>query len=115
MQPAPASRSTRSPPSFPTAWWSAWQRSPRTWTRAYANNTKRAWRASWRVWVEFCEATGAPRLLATLDTLRAFLRARIATGKRRATLELNVSTLAMVHTLVGLSWPLDSKRVVSAH
>jgi integrase len=43
-----------------------------------------------------------------LDTLRAFLRARIATGKRRATLELNVSALAMVQALVGLSWPLDT-------
>lgn len=75
---------------------------------AYAANTQRAWRASWRVWVQFCHETGAARLPASVDTLRAFLLARIAAGTRRATLELNLSTLAMVHRLAALPWPLHS-------
>src|SRR5579859_4416423 len=75
---------------------------------AYADNTRRLWRASWRVWVAFCAAADPPWpvLPASVDSLRAFLQARVAAGKRRATLEGNLATLSMVHRLVGLPWPL---------
>jgi site-specific recombinase XerD len=73
-----------------------------------AANTRRAWRAGWRVWVAFCAETNTARLPATVNALRAFLQARIAAGIQRATLELNLSTLAMVHRLAGLPWPLNT-------
>lgn len=78
--------------------------------RAYAANTKRLWRASWRVWRAFCAAADPPWPVvpATVDSLRAFLRARQATGKRLATLEGNLATLAMAHRLVGRPWPLQT-------
>ena len=75
---------------------------------AYAANTQRAWRASWRVWRTFCEARAVPVLPASLDTLREFLNARIDVGRRRTTLEVNLATLALVHRLAGLSWVLES-------
>lgn len=75
---------------------------------AYAANTQRAWRASWRVWSAFCDDTQQPVLPATPVSLRAFLMARIATGKKRSTLELNLWTLELVHQLVGLAWPLHT-------
>lgn len=78
---------------------------------AYAANTRRAWRAGWRVWVAFCTtaAPAWPVLPVSVDSLRAFLQARVAAGIRRATLDLNVSTLRMVHRLAGIpAWPLDT-------
>jgi len=78
--------------------------------RAYAENTKRLWRASWRVWVAFCASAEPPWpvLPASVDSLRTFLQARVAAGIRRATLEGNLSTLAMVHRLTALTWPLHT-------
>src|SRR6185312_2342117 len=78
--------------------------------RAYAANTKRMWRASWRVWRAFCGAADPPWpvLPASVDSLRAFLEARITAGLCRATLDGNLSTLAMVHRLSGLPWPLHT-------
>lgn len=77
---------------------------------AYAINTQRLWRASWRVWVAFCAAAEPawPVLPVSVDSLRAFLHARKTAGIQRATLEGNVSTLVTVHALAGLPWPLDT-------
>lgn len=75
---------------------------------AYAANTLRAWRASWRTWTAFCRRTGATALPATLETLRAFLQERIALGRKRATLELYLATLAAAHRLAGTPWVLDT-------
>jgi site-specific recombinase XerD len=78
---------------------------------AYAANTRRAWRAGWRVWVAFCTTAEPawPVLPVSVDSLRAFLQARVAADIQRATLDLNVSTLRMVHRLAGIpAWPLDT-------
>lgn len=78
---------------------------------AYAANTRRAWRAGWRVWVAFCTtaAPAWPVLPVSVDSLRAFLLARIAAGRKRSVLDLNVATLRMVHRLAGIpAWPLDT-------
>lgn len=75
---------------------------------AYAPNTLRGWRADWRVWTEFCTRTQAPPLPVTLSVLRDFLADRIAAGRKRATLERCLSTLSIVHRLVGLPSPMDS-------
>jgi integrase len=75
---------------------------------AYAANSKRTARADWRTWCRFCDAAGLPRLPATVRSLRRFLKARIAAGKRRATLDHYLWTLALVHRLNELPWPLDT-------
>lgn len=76
---------------------------------AYADNTRRAWRASWRVWRAFCAEKDWPVLPATVKRLRAFLEYRIKAGCKRATLDMNVGSLAAVHRLVELPWPLTTQ------
>lgn len=78
-------------------------------TRAYAPNTQRAWRADWRAWLAFCVKSGAPAFPATVEGLRAFLEDAIARGRKRATLNRYVSTLASMHRLADVPWPLDSQ------
>lgn len=78
-------------------------------TRAYAPNTQRAWRADWRAWLAFCAQSGAPAFPATVEGLRAFLDDAIARGRKRATLNRYVSTLASMHRLADVPWPLDSQ------
>lgn len=75
---------------------------------AYAPNTLRSWRTDWRVWTAFCREQGCPTLPADLPALRAFLDARIAQKRSRATLDHNLATLALVHRLAGLPWALDT-------
>jgi integrase len=82
---------------------------PEDFQGAYSDNTRHAWRASWRVWRAFCHATGTPVLPATVESLRAFLTHRIAQGRKRSTLDMNVATLAMVHRLAELPWPLATQ------
>ncbi len=75
---------------------------------AYAPNTLRGWRADWRGWIEYCARSQEAPLPVTLSTLRSFLIERIGAGRKRATLERQLSTLATVHRLVGLPSPMDS-------
>ncbi|WP_420466016.1 tyrosine-type recombinase/integrase [Panacagrimonas sp.] len=75
---------------------------------AYAPNTLKSWRADWRVWTGFCSGRGIAVLPVELPQLRAFLLERIQAGRKRATLEHYLSTLTMIHRLVGLPSPMDS-------
>jgi len=75
---------------------------------AYAPNTLRSWRADWRVWTDFCARSGYSPLPATLPALREFLLERIQAGRKRATIEHYLATLAVVHRLALLPSPLDS-------
>ena len=75
---------------------------------AYSPNTVRAWRASWRVWTAFCRTRRVPALPTSVPILEDFLRGRIAAGKKRATLEQNLATLATVHRLAQIPNPMDS-------
>jgi len=76
---------------------------------AYARNTQRAWVADMRIWMGYCLATGTPVLPATLDGLRGFLEDGIARGRKRATLNRYLSTLATAHELAELPWPLHTR------
>lgn len=78
---------------------------------AYAPNTLRGWRADWRGWIEYCTREKASPLPVTLPVLRRFLIERIEAGRKRATLERFMSTLAIVHRLVGLPSPMDAMEV----
>jgi len=78
--------------------------------RAYAANSKRTALADWRIWRRFCAEAGVPVLPARLSTLRLFLEARVKAGRRRATLSHYLWTLALVHRLRELPWPLDTAR-----
>lgn len=75
---------------------------------AYAPNTLRGWRADWRGWTEYCTRVESTPLPVKLPTLRGFLLERIEAGRKRATLDRCLSTLAIVHRLVGLPSPMDS-------
>ncbi|MGQ0619657.1 MAG: tyrosine-type recombinase/integrase [Panacagrimonas sp.] len=75
---------------------------------AYAPNTLRTWRADWRIWTEFCTRTGVAALPASLPALRIFLLERVAAGRKRATLDHYLATLAVVHRLAQLPSPMDS-------
>lgn len=75
---------------------------------AYAPNTLRGWRADWRGWIDYCAKSEADPLPVTLPVLRGFLMERIEAGRKRATLERQLSTLSIVHRLVGLPSPMDS-------
>lgn len=75
---------------------------------AYAPNTLRGWRADWRGWTQYCARVESPPLPVTLPTLRGFLFERIAAGRKRATLDRCLSTLSIVHRLIGLPSPMDS-------
>lgn len=75
---------------------------------AYAANTLKAWRSSWRVWSAFCKVQGEPVLPTSVDVLRAFLHAQIAAGKKRATLNTYLSTLAWVHRLANVPNPIET-------
>jgi site-specific recombinase XerD len=75
---------------------------------AYSPNTLRTWRADWRVWVEFCARTGSAVLPAQLPAIKAFLLERIAAGRKRATIEHYLATLAVLHRLAALPSPMDS-------
>lgn len=76
--------------------------------QAYAPNTLRAWAADWRVWTAFCARNGYAVLPAPVDALRTFLQDAIASGRKRATLDRYLSTLACVHRLAEQPWPLDA-------
>lgn len=75
---------------------------------AYSPNTMRAWRANWRVWTTFTDALGESALPTTVGTLERFLLAQIQAGKKRATLEQYLSTLATVHRLAAIPNPMDT-------
>lgn len=75
---------------------------------AYAPNTLRGWRADWRGWTDYCARVQASPLPVTLPTLRGFLLERIEAGRKRATLDRLLSTLAIVHRLADLPSPTDS-------
>lgn len=76
--------------------------------RAYAPNTLRIWRNTWRLWADFCARMGYETLPASLDAVRAFLTERIEAGRQRATLALDLATLATVHRLAAQPWVLDT-------
>ena len=75
---------------------------------AYAPNTLRGWRADWRGWIDYCSTTQEAPLPVTLPVLRGYLLERIGAGRKRATLERLLSTLSIVHRLVGIPSPMDS-------
>lgn len=75
---------------------------------AYSKNTVRAWRANWRIWTTFTDNLGEPALPTTVATLEAFLVANLRAGKKRATLEQYLTTLATVHRLAELPNPMDT-------
>jgi integrase len=75
---------------------------------AYSKNTVRAWRANWRVWTSFTDEIGEPALPTSVEILERFLMAQVHAGKKRATLEQYLATLATVHRLAELPNPIDT-------
>lgn len=97
---------TASPPgSDPIALLAAFERRAES---AFAPNTVRAWRSDWAAWSAFCRAVGSPTLPTTVALIEAFLRNRIAAGRKRATLEHYLATLSTAHQAAGLASPMAS-------
>jgi integrase len=75
---------------------------------AYSPNTLRTCGSDWRVWRTFCEENDYLVMPATVDSLRAFLLARLDAGRKRSTLDKYLATLRLVHRLMQTPWPLET-------
>lgn len=74
---------------------------------AYARNSIRAHGSDWRVWTAWCGEQSIDWLPVSLDEIHGFLQDCIARGRKRATIDRYVATLALAHRAAGLPFPLD--------
>jgi integrase len=78
------------------------------WERAhhvYPATTQRAWRFDWAVFLGFCDPRGASPLPASPETVAAFVEACRAAGKKPATIQRHLSTVALAHRVAKLDNP----------
>lgn len=75
---------------------------------AYAPNSLRSLRADSIVWATYCLERGRPPLPTSVDDIEGFLRSRIALGRKKATLQHYLATLALLHELAALPNPMDT-------
>ena len=78
---------------------------------AYSANTLRAQKADGAIFQAFCESRREPYLPADPKTIRAFIEAQVAAGKKPATIKRYVATIARVHIAAGLLNPCSSEAV----
>jgi len=91
----------------------------RRFARAQSPATLKAVRSDWRVFFAWCERDGVCPLPVSMADLIRFLHDKILTGRRRATLDRYLYTIATVHAAVELpsptrdsDWPLAWKAIV---
>jgi site-specific recombinase XerD len=77
-----------------------------------AFNTRRAYRASWRIFVAWCAEHGVDALPASSSTVVAFLVAQADTVKV-STLEVRLAAIRKAHELAGLPSPTPAVEVVT--
>jgi len=78
---------------------------------AYSANTLRAQKAHGAIFQAFCESRGEAYLSAEPKTIRAFIEHEVKAGKKPATVERYVATIARVHIAAGLLNPCSSEAV----
>jgi integrase len=78
---------------------------------AYSPNTLRAQKADGAIFQAFCESRGEPYLPADPRTIRAFIEDQVKAGKKPATVNRYVATIARVHIAAGLLNPCSSEAV----
>jgi integrase len=79
--------------------------------RAYPETTQRAWRFDWAVFLGFCEPRGVSPLPASPDTVAAFVEACRIEGKKPATIQRHLSTIALAHRVAKLDNPCAEEPV----
>lgn len=77
-------------------------------THGLAPSSRRTRRADWLTWLAFCAHYDRVVLPASFDDVRTFLDQLVASGRKRATLEHMLWSLADVHRRHGCPHPMDS-------
>ncbi|WP_285404885.1 tyrosine-type recombinase/integrase [Luteibacter sp. ME-Dv--P-043b] len=77
-------------------------------THGLAPNSRRTRAADWLTWLAFCAHYDRVVLPATFDDVREFLDQLVAAGRRKATLEHILWSLADIHRRHGCPNPMDS-------
>jgi integrase len=86
------------------AWWGRAQ-------HVYPPNTRSAWRCDWAVFIGFCESRGLSPLPASPETAAAFVEACRIEGKKPATIQRHLSTVALAHRVAKLDNPCTEEPV----
>jgi integrase len=86
------------------AWWAQAH-------RVYPANTQRAWRCDWTVFLEYCGPLAHSPLPASPATVAGFIEARRVAGKKPATIQRYLSTIALAHRVAKLKNPCTDEAV----
>src|ERR1700719_3880058 len=78
---------------------------------AYSANTLRAQKADGAIFQAYCESVGEAFLPANPHTVREFIAAQLKAGKKPATIQRYVATIARVHIAAVLLNPCSSEAV----
>jgi len=80
-------------------------------TKAYADNTRRAWRTDWATYSAFCEKRKLTALPSDPMTVRAFVLDRVQAGKKPASIRRYLATITRAHRAVRAMTPCDGEPV----
>jgi integrase len=78
---------------------------------ARSPRTRKAYRAAWAFFVEWCDSEGLHPLPAAPESVAAFLARRATQGRKVATLELELTAISQAHLSIGLPTPRSSVEV----
>ncbi len=84
------------------------------WERArhvYPANTLRAWRSDWSIYMRFCAENGCTPLPAEPSSIAGFVAACRAEGKKPATVDRYLTTIALAHRVAKLENPVADEAV----
>jgi hypothetical protein len=76
--------------------------------RARGNGTRRAYRAAWSVFTQWCDSLGRNPLAGDPDTIAMLLVRRADDGHAVSTLRVGLAAIRTAHLLAGI--PLDLRR-----
>ena len=80
-------------------------------SRVYPQNTTKAWRCDWKIFVAYCADRGAAPLPATPNTVASFVEGCGRDGKKPATIRRYLSTISRAHKVAGFLNPCDDELV----
>jgi integrase len=78
---------------------------------AYPPNTRKAWACDWAVFIAFCRSSNGCPLPATPETVAAFVGQCRIEGKKPATVQRYLSTIALAHRVAKLMNPCGEEAV----
>jgi site-specific recombinase XerD len=80
-------------------------------TRAYSENTRRAWRADWAIFQAFCTKLGTSSLPVDPMIVREFVLECVRAGKKPATIHRYLATITRAHQAIRELNPCESEPV----